>query len=504
MLALCLSLLTAHAADSLQLVLNDPAGRTGPEDKCDRGVCSTLLERINAAEKTIDFALYGIRDQNDIIDALKRAKERGVVIRGVVDRDVKHRNYYSDTEEVIATLGNITDDYNSDSDKARALAKKPRSTYEPPCQRPKGFAGPLQCLGYDLGDRCLIAVHASREDLAFQGEIMHNKFFVVDERYVWTGSTNLSDSGTGGYNANLVTVVDSPEVAAWYTEEFEQMHRDGRYHDHKFSRGVKQARLAPGVDVEVLFSPQDKPITTKVRPLLQRASDRIDIAVFFLTHKGIAEDLILAHLRGVKVRVIMDATAAKNGYAKHNLLRAAGIPVKVENWGGKMHAKSAVIDGRIVITGSMNWTSAGEGGNDENTIIVHSNTHAQQFTAWFDNLWGQIDDRWLTRDPDPESMNSGTACTDGSDNDFDRLRDGEDPGCSVDPPPLPDSPTWAIVAKEDGHGLVKGILDREGRKVYLMSNHRDYAYATVSTVAGEEWLCSEQQAQALGYWRYPE
>ena len=55
MLALCLSLLTAHAADSLQLVLNDPAGRTGPEDKCDRGVCSTLLERINAAEKTLSL-----------------------------------------------------------------------------------------------------------------------------------------------------------------------------------------------------------------------------------------------------------------------------------------------------------------------------------------------------------------------------------------------------------------------------------------------------------------
>ena len=405
-LLLALLLSPAPAAEPLQLVLNDPAGRDRPMDACDRPVCSKLLERIEAATTSIDFALYGIRDQSAIVDALKRAKERGVRIRGVVDRDVDHRNYYSDTEDVIAALGSVQDDYDTDAATARREAKKPRSTYEPPCERPKGFEGPLQCLGFDLGDKCLLAAHASREELKFQGDIMHNKFFVVDERYVWTGSTNLSDSGTGGYNANLVTLLDSPEVAKWYTQEFLQMYRDGRYHDSKVSWGVKRATVAPGVDVEVMFSPQDKPITTGVRPLLQQAVERIDIAVFFLTHKGIAEDLILAHQRGVKVRVIMDATAAKNGYAKHRLLRAVGIPVKVEDWGGKMHAKSAVIDGRAVVTGSMNWTSAGEGGNDENTIIVYSEAHAQQYTAWFERVWAQIDDKWLHRDPDPESLDS--------------------------------------------------------------------------------------------------
>jgi phosphatidylserine/phosphatidylglycerophosphate/cardiolipin synthase-like enzyme len=502
MLALLAALTVALAAEPLQLILNNPQGRERPVDQCDRPICSTLLARINAAEHRIDFALYGVRDQNDIVNALKRAKDRGVEIRGVVDRDVSHKNYYSDTEKVIATLGNITDDYAVDSNAARARAKKPRSTYEPPCTRPKGFEGPLQCLGYDLGKTCLTAVHASREDLVFQGSIMHNKFFVIDDRYVWTGSTNLSDSGTGGYNANLVTLIDNPTIAAWYTEEFNQMHRDGRYHEQKISRGTKQVTLEPGVKVEVMFSPQDMPITTGVRPLLQRAVESIDVSIFFLTHKSITEDLILAHLRGVKVRVIMDATAAKNGYAKHNILRAVGIPVKIETWGGKMHAKSAVIDGQTVITGSMNWTSAGEGGNDENTIIVHSKTHAAQYTAWFEDLWGQLDDRWLTHDPDPESQQSGTACTDGSDNDFDSQRDGDDPGCSDDPPKMPPPSDWQIVPKEEGHGLVKGVIDRDGRRVYLMPNHRDYAYATVNLTAGEQWLCSEQQAKSLGFWRY--
>ena len=44
---------------------------------------------------------------------------------------------------------------------------------------------------------------------------MHNKFFVVDKRFIWTGSANLSDTGTGGYNANIVAELDSVYFAAF-------------------------------------------------------------------------------------------------------------------------------------------------------------------------------------------------------------------------------------------------------------------------------------------------
>jgi phosphatidylserine/phosphatidylglycerophosphate/cardiolipin synthase-like enzyme len=149
----------------------------------------------------------------------------------------------------------------------------------------------------------------------------------------------------------------------------------------------------------------------------------------------------------VKVRVIIDATGATNGYTKHELLRAAGVPVKVENWGGKMHMKSAVIDDDVVVTGSMNWTSAGEYSNDENTIIVRSADHAAQYSRFFETIWASIPDRWLTANPDPESRDSTTSCTDRSDNDFDDLEDAEDPGCGESPPPLPALPPWRIVPK---------------------------------------------------------
>ena len=58
---------------------------------------------------------------------------------------------------------------------------------------------------------------------------MHNKFFVFDNEIIWTGSTNISDSGTGGYNANVSALIKSKEIASLYIEEFNQMYYQGKY-----------------------------------------------------------------------------------------------------------------------------------------------------------------------------------------------------------------------------------------------------------------------------------
>ena len=443
---------------SIRLILNNPEQRAAPVDRCEVDLCTSLLALIEGAQTSIDFAIYGMRNQNQILGALEAAKARGVEIRGIVDRDVEGDNYYSSTNTMAARLGKIRDDQKVDQELEREFARDERAMKfeaEPACDRPEGFKGYVQCLAYDLGDRCLLATHASREQFGVAednsgkafNKIMHDKFFVVDGRYVWTGSTNVSDSGTGGYNANLVVVLDSPTVASWYTREFETMWVDGKHHQRKPESGELRTTVGEA-EVQVLFSPQDHAISNGVRPVLKRAKKRIDIAVFFLTNKAITKDLLDAHRRGVEIRVILDATAAKNGYTKHELLREVGIPVKVEVWGGKMHMKSAAIDGEYVIAGSMNWTSAGEWDNDENTLIIKDTTLASQYHAFFDELWAEIPEQWASRNPDPESRDSGTSCTDGFDNDYDHLPDGEDPGCGDSPPALPELPPHWIVAKD--------------------------------------------------------
>ena len=391
----------------VELLFADPLRFATPGDRCEAPICVRLLELILGAQSSIDFAVYGMRNQTQLLEALVAVQERGVVVRGVVDRERDGGNYYTSTDLWARRLGGLRDDFEAEQELDRR------------------------------GERQRF------------GRIMHNKFFVVDRRWVWTGSCNLSDSGTGGYNANIAAVIDSTRLADVYAEEFEQMWA-GHYHQLKTSNGVERLELSD-TRVEVWFSPQDKAMRKGVQPLIAAAQHRIDVAMFWLTNKYVVSELIAAHKRGVDVRVIIDATSAQSKYSKHMLLREAGVPVKVENWGGKMHMKAAVIDGHALVVGSMNWTVAGTKYNDENTLILRSLELAAEFESFFDRLWDSIPQKWSepTARPYPESVDSSTACTDGIDNDFDRLIDAKDPGCDTKPSQTSAVSPYEIISKSD-------------------------------------------------------
>lgn len=410
--------------ESIHIITNSPLRYDAPASDCATEICSSLLNIINRADHTIDFAIYGLRGQDTILRALVDAQNRGVNVRGVIDKDINGKSYYSDTHLLKDQLEEVRSDYSHDVRVGELFNAANDSSKRDKCNRPDGHEGPLQCFegkGY-----------ASRERIIFKGDIMHNKFFVVDNRYVWTGSSNISDTGTGGYNANVVAVVDSPFIAEYYTIEFEQMFVDGDFHRSK--KQLRKKDISKDVDgqrVSLYFSPQGYAMYNGVIPLIQEAEDSIDVAIFFLTHKNVSKELVAAKDRGVDVRVILDATAATNGYSKHHYLREHNIPVKVENWGGKMHMKSAIVDGEHLIIGSMNWTGAGESKNDENTLVIrNAGDNAVIYQEFFNQLWKSIPDKWLLSDPAAESRDSGTSCYDGIDNDFDKKIDGKDSGCS--------------------------------------------------------------------------
>ena len=333
----------------VELLFTDPRVRNAPADRCDHALCTRLLQLIRGAHTSIDFAVYGTWGQTRLLKALEAARSRGVTVRGVVDRDREGGNVFGSTDQWVRRLGNVRDD---------AEAERTLDRQDAPPR-------------YDRK--------------------MHHKFFVVDGRWVWTGSANVSDAGTGGHHANVVAVVDSPGLADVYLREFAQMWT-GRFHQLKESDGADRVAIGR-TGAEVWFSPQDQTLRKGVVPLIAGAQRRIDVAMYYLTSSYAAEELIAAHERGVAVRVIIDATSARNRYSKHRLLREAGIPVKVEDWHGKMHMKAAVLDGRTVIVGSMNWTVSGAAYNDENTLILRAPDLAAEFETVFGDLWDSIPQR---------------------------------------------------------------------------------------------------------------
>ncbi|MEN9246419.1 MAG: phospholipase D-like domain-containing protein [Thermostichales cyanobacterium SRBZ-1_bins_19] len=369
---------------SVRLLLGLPGAEFRGD--CRQELCQSLLQLLSQAGERIDFAIYGLRGQPQILRALVTAQERGIPVRGVVDADAQGRNPYGNTAELKALIPGIQTDV---ADEQARQATDPQA----------------------------------------RARLMHHKFFVVDGCWVWTGSANISDTDLGGYNANLGVLIESCQVGAWFQAEVEQMHQ-GAFNQQKTQRRDPQwgVRLDPDAQVRVYFSPQDRPEAAIIREIDQDRS-RMDVGMFYLTHPQIAEALIRAHRRGVTVQVITDATAASNPSSQHQRLRAAGIPVKVENWPGKMHLKAAAIDGQVLILGSMNWTLAGSRFNDENTLILRSPSLSRQAHGFLQQLWQGIPEAWLRADPRPEGADSPGSCQDGLDNDHDGLVDSRDPDC---------------------------------------------------------------------------
>lgn len=258
---------------------------------------------------------------------------------------------------------------------------------------------------------------------------MHDKFFVVDNSYVWTGSTNISENCMT-YNANNSVLIKSKKVANIYNQEFNQMYNEGKFHlSKKTIPNNENIILNDKTKVSIYFLPQNKAINTKIVPLIDNAKVSIYTPIFYLTHKEVINSLIRAKKRGVKVFVILDANSAHNQFSRHWELRHNGIKVKTENWVGKMHMKSAIIDDKYLIIASMNWTNAAENRNDENTLIIENEELAKEFKKEFFYLWDSIPNKWLRKAPKAESKDSIGSCYDGVDNDHDGVKDIDDIDC---------------------------------------------------------------------------
>lgn len=341
-----------------------------PSKQANTSFGKELINLINNSEDEICFAIYGLRGQDDVLQALIDAKKRGVKIKGVVDSDSHDRNYYSDTYKLYKHFKIVSD-------------------------------------------------HKSY--------IMHNKFFIFDRKIIWSGSSNISDTGTGGYNANNSMVIENKNIANIYLKEFDQMY-DGKFGIWKNENSFEDIKTDESV-ISVYFSPKSKTYDNVIEELVSNAREYIYIPIFYLTHKELSNELIKAHKRGVEIKIILDASAARNKYSMHKFLRENGLFVKVENFGGKMHAKSMIIDDEYFISGSMNFTKAGEQKNDENTIIVKNTKLAKQYKSYFLVLWDLIPNKYLDIEPNPESFESLNSCIDGIDNDFDGKIDITDELC---------------------------------------------------------------------------
>ena len=122
----------------------------------------------------------------------------------------------------------------------------------------------------------------------------------------------------------------------------------------------------------------------RVLSLANSAGGAMWVAMFSFTHEDIAQALAAAAGRGVDVAVVVEARQDNPVVAT---LEAGGVRVRKDGNGSSMHHKFAVVDGEVVATGSYNWTSNGDYHNDENLVVLHSETVASDYAAEFLRIW---------------------------------------------------------------------------------------------------------------------
>ena len=157
-------------------------------------------------------------------------------------------------------------------------------------------------------------------------------------------------------------------------------------------RALDGARVSVGVQHEqVAFSPGSECLGLILQQV-QHARDTLDVCVFTLSDDRIAEALLAAHRRGVRLRLLTDNDKEFDAGSDVDRLRRAGVPVAVDRSPAHMHHKFAVVDGRWLLNGSYNWTRGACEHNEENLVLSNRPALVQRFAERFERMWA----RWAT------------------------------------------------------------------------------------------------------------
>ncbi len=325
-LVIFLSLGASAAEKHVQICFSDP-------ERIRRGIPQPeeqLIRYINLSSRSFDGAFYDISSMR-IADALVRASKRGVKVRLVTDSD----NLSGGAIEVIMEAGiPVIDDNRS--------------------------------------------------------ALMHNKFAVIDDSIVYTGSTNATDNCAFKNNNNSI-IISSHELAQIYDAEFEEMFTQGIFGNKK--EGTPLAPLInkyyvkiDDININAYFAPENN-IEKIINSRIKKAEKSIRFMAFSFTSDVIGETMIEKFRNGILVEGIFERRGAGSEYSEYTKMLIEGIPVIKDRNRHNMHHKVIIIDDRIVITGSFNFSKNANSRNDENIILIDSPDVAAQYNAEFKRLY---------------------------------------------------------------------------------------------------------------------
>ena len=309
-----------------ELYFTDPIDPLSPQGT--GGVDGPLVEAIDDARLSIDVAAYSL-SLNSVRIALINAHQRGVTVRMVMEST----NMDNSDPQLIIEAG--------------------------------------------------IPVVGDEQD-----GLMHDKFIIIDRSEVWIGSMNYTDSGTYDDNNNMLRI-RSTKMAENYIKEFEEMFIENQFGPNVVPETPNPTLTIDETRVDTFFSPDDG-VANKLATLLSNAEESIYFLAFSFTSNDLGAIVRAKAEDGLEIRGVMDEEQINsNQGTEFDPFRQADLDVLIDGIPGQMHHKVFVVDGKIVVLGSYNFSQSAEQRNDENVLIVYNEDIAEQYVQEFERVAAQ-------------------------------------------------------------------------------------------------------------------
>ena len=374
-----------------------------------------IINVISQAKNSIDVAVQELRLPK-VAEALVERYRVGVKVRIILENKYS-RPWSSFTSAEIASLPQRERQRYQDFKKFADINNNGKLSQDEIAQR----------------DALLILKNAKipiiddTEDGSKGSGLMHHKFVIVDNRFVTITSSNLTLSGIhGDYsnphslgNVNNLLKIDSPKLATFFTEEFNFMWGDGAggKKDSKFGiqKPLRKAKkiILGNNRITVKFSPISRTnnwIETSnglIDLSLKSARESIDMALFVFSAQQLADTLKWQNRNNVKIRALIEKDFAYRSYSEaldmlgiaikrkckyepdnnpwENPINTVGVSLLPQ--GDLLHHKFAVVDKKLVITGSHNWSEAANHKNDETVLVINNPQVAAHYVREFERLY---------------------------------------------------------------------------------------------------------------------
>lgn len=225
--------------------------------------------------------------------------------------------------------------------------------------------------------------------------LMHNKFWIFDGQTVWTGSTNITQNGNFRNNNNVI-IIENSDVAAIYQREFDEMW-NGEFGPTSTSTVSRQSTTIDGTPVQIMFAAEDE-VISYLAPLVDSAQESVRFMAFSFTHDDLGQAMLRRARAGVDVAGIFETRASETEYSELAALYCDDVPVRQDGNPGTFHHKVIVVDGKTVVTGSLNFSENADDSNDENVVIINNSDIAAEYLKEFDRRWAEA------TEPDPADL----------------------------------------------------------------------------------------------------